>query len=87
MHLARCLPYLWLTVKYEHVYLQDYSCPQEAHAGIGTYLEFYNQRRPHQSLAYQTLAEVSFAGNSFCSTGGTHLHDTCSSVLTWGSTL
>ncbi len=55
---------LWRTVKYENVYLQDYSCPREAHAGIGAYLEFYNQRRPHQSLDYRTPAEVYFAGNS-----------------------
>jgi putative transposase len=55
---------LWRTVKYENVYLQDYSCPREAHAGIGAYLDFYNQRRPHQSLDYRTPAEVYFAGNS-----------------------
>lgn len=55
---------LWRTVKYENVYLQDYSCPREAHVGIGAYLEFYNQRRPHQSLDYRTPAEVYFAGGS-----------------------
>lgn len=55
---------LWRTVKYENVYLQDYSCPREAHAGIEAYLEFYNQRRPHQSLDYRTPAEVYFAGSS-----------------------
>jgi putative transposase len=55
---------LWRTVKYENVYLQDYSCPREAHAGIGAYLEFYNQRRPHQSLDYRTPAEVYSAGGS-----------------------
>lgn len=58
MHLAGCLLYLWRTVKYENVYLQDYSCPREARAGIGAYLECYNQRRPHQALGYQTPAEV-----------------------------
>jgi putative transposase len=55
---------LWRTVKYENVSLQDYSCPREAHAGIGAYLEFYNQRRPHQSLDHRTPAEIYFAGNS-----------------------
>ena len=49
---------LWRTVKDENVSLQDYSSPREARAGIGAYLEFYNQRRPHQSLGYQTPAEV-----------------------------
>jgi putative transposase len=55
---------LWRTVKYENVYLQDYASPREARAGIREYLEFYNQRRPHQSLAYRTPAEVYFAGIS-----------------------
>lgn len=52
---------LWRTVKYENVYLQDYASPREARAGIREYLEFYNQRRPHQALEYQTPAEVYFA--------------------------
>ena len=51
---------LWRTVKYENVYLQDYGCPREARVGIGAYLDFYNQRRPHQALGYQTPAEVYF---------------------------
>lgn len=55
---------LWRTVKYENVYLQDYASPREARAGIRDYLEFYNQRRPHQSLEYRTPAEVYFAGIS-----------------------
>ncbi len=55
---------LWRTVKYENVYLQDYGCPREAHARIGAYLEFYNQRRPHQALGYRAPAEVYFAGSS-----------------------
>jgi putative transposase len=78
---------LWRTVKYENVYLQDYSAPREARAGIGTYLEFYNQRRPHQSLGYRTPAEVYFAASSQGRTGGTHLQDTFFSVLTLGSTI
>lgn len=55
---------LWRTVKYENVYLQDYGSPREARVGIGAYLEFYNHRRPHQSLEYRTPAEVYFAGSS-----------------------
>ena len=55
---------LWRTVKYENVYLQDYALPREARAGIRDYLEFYNQRRPHESLEYRTPAEVYFAGRS-----------------------
>lgn len=55
---------LWRTVKYENVYLQDYGSPREARVGIGAYLEFYNHRRPHQSLDYRTPAEVYFSGGS-----------------------
>ena len=51
---------LWRTVKYEEVYLKDYTSPREARQGIGQYLAFYNQERPHQSLKYRTPAEVYF---------------------------
>ena len=51
---------LWRTVKYEEVYLKDYTSPREARQGIGQYLAFYNQERPHQSLEYRTPAEVYF---------------------------
>jgi putative transposase len=55
---------LWRTVKYENVYLQEYDSPREAQVGIRAYLEFYNHRRPHQSLGYRTPAEVYFAESS-----------------------
>jgi putative transposase len=49
---------LWRTIKYEEVYLNEYASPREARRGIGQYLTFYNQERPHQSLAYRTPAEI-----------------------------
>jgi putative transposase len=49
---------LWRSVKYEEVYLKAYQTVAEARAGIGSYLEFYNQQRPHQALDYRTPAEV-----------------------------
>jgi len=52
---------LWRTVKYEEVYRYDYASPKEARQGLTRYLDFYNQRRPHQALAYRTPAEVYFA--------------------------
>jgi putative transposase len=47
---------LWRSVKYEEVYLHAYDSVTEAHAGIGRYLVFYNDQRPHQALGYQTPA-------------------------------
>jgi putative transposase len=55
---------LWRTVKYEEVYLHGYQTPKQAHTGLTTYFDFYNYRRPHQSLDYLTPAEVFFA-NTF----------------------
>jgi putative transposase len=49
---------LWRTVKYEDVYLKDYTRPRDARQGLAMYFEFYNNRRLHQSLDYQTPAEV-----------------------------
>ena len=49
---------LWRTIKYEEVYLKEYGTPRETRLGLGTYLNFYNQERPHQSLEYRTPAEV-----------------------------
>jgi putative transposase len=48
----------WRSLKYEEVYLHDYESPRQARHGLATYLSFYNQKRLHQSLDYQTPAEV-----------------------------
>jgi putative transposase len=49
---------LWRTIKYEEVYLKDYSNPREARQSLTEYLQFYNERRIHQALDYQTPAEL-----------------------------
>jgi len=49
---------LWRTVKYEEVYLKDYASPREARSGLSDYLDFYNYRRLHQALDYQTPVQV-----------------------------
>ncbi len=51
---------LWRTVKYENVYLMHYGSVPEGRQGINSYFGFYNDGRPHQSLDYQTPAEVYF---------------------------
>jgi len=51
---------LWRTIKYEEVYLKEYGSPRQARQELATYLQFYNERRLHQSLDYQTPAEMYF---------------------------
>jgi len=51
---------LWRTIKYEEVYLKDYAEISEAIANLREYFSFYNRERIHQSLGYQTPAEVYF---------------------------
>jgi transposase InsO family protein len=48
----------------EHVYLYEYETVPELEKGLREYFTFYNQERLHQSLSYQTPAEVHFAGIS-----------------------
>jgi putative transposase len=45
---------LWRTIKYEEVYLKRYETGFEAHKGLGMFITFYNEERPHQSLDYMT---------------------------------
>jgi putative transposase len=49
---------LWRTVKYEEVYLKDYTGVPSARANLDAYFHFYNEERLHQSLSYQTPAAV-----------------------------
>jgi len=49
---------LWRSIKYEEVYLNEYTSPREARLRLGQYLTFYNHERVHQALGYQTPAEV-----------------------------
>jgi putative transposase len=49
---------LWRSVKYEEVYLRDYTDGWQAEGSLRTYFRFYNHERIHQSLGYRTPAEV-----------------------------
>ena len=51
---------LWRTVKYEDVYLKDYSDPPDALRNLRSYFNFYNGQRPHQALDYRTPEAVYF---------------------------
>lgn len=45
---------LWRSLKYEEVYLNPYDSVDEARRGIGRYLGFFNEERPHKALGHQT---------------------------------
>jgi putative transposase len=47
---------LWRSLKYEEIYLYAYETISAARAGIGRYLDFFNNDRPHSALGYQTPA-------------------------------
>ena len=49
---------LWRTVKYEDIYLRNYSAVIGLEQGLERYFQFYNNERPHQSLDYKTPAQV-----------------------------
>jgi len=51
---------LWKSVKYEEVYLRAYETVSEARSSIGSYLDFYNGRRPHSSLDGRTPDQAYF---------------------------
>lgn len=49
----------WRSLKYEEVYLNEYTNPREERRGISRYID-YNHRRSHQVLTYGPPAEVHF---------------------------
>ena len=49
---------LWRSVKYEDIYIKDYNEVAELESGLTAYFRFYDEERPHQSLAYMTPGEV-----------------------------
>jgi putative transposase len=60
---GRCLDNIfierfWRNVKYEDIYLKDYQGMAELYEGLKKYFEFYNERRVHEALGYQTPLEV-----------------------------
>jgi putative transposase len=52
---------LWKTIKYEKIYLHAYNSVSDARAGIGNYLSFYNERRPHTEHGGDTPDNMYFS--------------------------
>ena len=58
---------LWRSVKYEEIYLKEYSSMDELKMSLKRYFRFFNEERFHQSLEYATPDELyysSFSGNA-----------------------
>ncbi len=51
---------LWRTVKYEDIYLRDYTDGPGLWEGLDRYFRFYNTERPHSAHNYRTPREVYF---------------------------
>jgi putative transposase len=49
---------LWRSLKYEEVFIKAYGAVIEARRGIGGWIAFYNDERPHQALDYRTPREI-----------------------------
>lgn len=48
----------WRSVKYECVYLHAFETGSQAREGIGRWIRFYNERRPHSTHGIKTPNEV-----------------------------
>ncbi len=55
---------LWRTVKYELIYLHDFTDGLELYRALSEYFDFYNQSRPHQALGYRTPSALYQANGS-----------------------
>lgn len=54
----RMIERLWRSLKYECVYLNAFETGSEARAGIGKWLAYYNDERPHSTHGILTPKEV-----------------------------
>jgi len=49
---------LWRSVKYENIYPRAYRCLKDVKNGLTEYIQFYNEKRPHQGLKNLTPKEM-----------------------------
>jgi putative transposase len=54
----RFIERLWRSLKYECVYLQAFETGTEARCGIGVWINYYNEERPHSGVGGLTPAEA-----------------------------
>ncbi len=48
----------WRSIKYENIYLHAYENGITLYKGIKDFMQFYNNKRPHQNLHYKTPAVI-----------------------------
>lgn len=48
----------WRTLKYECIFLNDWTSMPELEAGLKEFIRVFNEERPHESLGYQTPSQV-----------------------------
>ena len=53
---------LWRSVKYEEVYLKEYTSVRDCRDALRRYFEFYNHQRRHQGLGRRTPWDVYHTG-------------------------
>jgi len=49
---------LWRSLKYELIYPGDFANGADLFQALNRYFHFYNHRRPHQALGYQTPSDL-----------------------------
>jgi putative transposase len=49
---------VWRSLKYECVYLNAFETGSDARKGIGAWIAYYNERRPHSSHGLLTPTEA-----------------------------
>jgi len=60
---------LWRSLKYECVYLHAWETGSEAKAGVGKWIAFYNNKRPHSALGGKPPAVLYWLRNNETQTG------------------
>ena len=48
-----CIERFWRSAKCERIYLNEYATIAELREDVGDYIDFYNHRRFHETLAYK----------------------------------
>ena len=49
---------IWRTVKQEDIYLRDYIDGTDIYRGLDRYFKYYNEKRPHSSLEYESPGAI-----------------------------